>query len=157
MKNKKEIQWRFLLFSIIIVVLVASVGSLFTRDAVNSDWYLDNKPTITPPNYVFPIAWTVIYVLIALSLYLVFVSKKSKDRKILIKWFIINLMFNLLWSVFFFGMRLPLLSFADLLLMLITIVGILTYSWKVDKKVTYIMIPYFLWVSFAGILNYLFI
>ena len=66
-------------------------------------------------------------------------------------------MFNLLWSVFFFGMRLPLLSFADLLLMLITIVGILTYSWKVDKKVTYIMIPYFLWVSFAGILNYLFI
>ena len=157
MKNKKEIQWRFLLFSIIIVVLVASVGSLFTRDAVNSDWYLDNKPTITPPNYVFPIVWTVIYMLIVLSLYLVFVSKKSRDRKILIKWFIINLMFNLLWSVFFFGMRLPLLSFADLLLMLITIVGILTYSWKVDKKVTYIMIPYFLWVSFAGILNYLFI
>ena len=157
MKNKKEVQWRFLLFSIIIVVLVASVGSLFTRDAVNSDWYLDNKPTIAPPNYVFPIAWTVIYVLIALSLYLVFVSKKSKDRKILIKLFIINLMFNLLWSVFFFGMRLPLLSFADLLLMWITIIGILTYSQRVDKKVTYIMIPYFLWVSFAGVLNYLFI
>lgn len=135
-----------LIFSFVFVHLAALFGSLFTS---TGDWYESVKPSITPPSFVFPIVWTILFILISLSLYFALLKRK---KVILI--FGINLIFNALWSYFFFGLHKPLLAFIDLILIWITIF-IMIYSVRKVKISAYMLVPYLIWVSFAGILNYL--
>ena len=147
-KNKPEIRWLKLIFCFIIVYFIAFLGSLFTD---TSGWYESVKPSITPPNIVFPIVWNILFFLIAISLYLILMSRKER-----LIWLIeANLLFNIFWSILFFGLKLPVLAFVDLILLLLSIILIILFSWKIDKRVSYLMLPYFLWIIFAGILNYL--
>ena len=153
---EKRVNWKAVIISAVIVIIILFVGNLFTSGNVNSDWYDSVKPSITPPNYVFPIVWTILYVLIAIALYFVFINKKNERvRKILVSLFVFNLIVNALWSYLFFTLQEPVFAFFDLLLIWISILGVFYYSWKVDRRIGYLILPYFLWVSFAGILNYM--
>lgn len=143
-----------LIICFLIVMLVAFLGSLFTGPNTQTDWYQQIKPAITPPNFVFPIAWTTLFLLIAISLYLAWTSSKDKDDKKKVAWvFGINLVLNILWSLFFFGLRNPLLGFIEIILFWITIWMMIFVTRKINKASMWLLVPYLLWVGFAAILN----
>ncbi len=149
----KKIRWKVLLSSLIIVAIVAYLGSLFTSSNTQSDWYQQIKPSITPPNYIFPIAWTILFIFIAISLYFSWTSSKDKVKIAVV--FSINFLLNILWSIFYFGMRNPSLAFVEIIFLWLSILWLLITTYKVNKKAFYLLLPYLLWVSFASVLNYL--
>ena len=155
MVRKIVVSWKFLIVCLIIVYAVAFVGSLFTSNKVNSEWFNSIKPSITPPNYIFPIVWNILYFLIALSLYFSFMNGNKKER-VKVSWvFGVNLVLNLLWSLFYFGIQNVFLAFVDIILIWLTIIWMMFVTWRIDKKASYLLIPYFIWVSFASVLNWL--
>ena len=94
---KKRVDWKILVLCLVIVYAIAFIGSLFTSQNVNSSWYESIKPGITPPNYVFPIVWNILFFLIAISLYFAWTSSKNKTQRKTVAWiFGINFFLNLL-------------------------------------------------------------
>lgn len=153
---KKKVNWKVLIASLIIVYGVAFIGSIFTSANVDTQWYQSIKPAITPPNYIFPIVWNILFFLIALSLYFSWINAKNKKLKSkIILVFSVNLFLNILWSVFYFGLRSPIIAFFELIFLWVSIIAMIYVTCKIDKRAAYLLIPYLLWVSFAGILNYL--
>lgn len=151
-----KINWKVLIICLVIVYLVAIVGSLFTSPVTDSSWYESIKPSITPPNFVFPIVWNILFFLIALSLYFSWINIKKKEDKNKILWiFGINFILNILWSVLYFGLKNPLLAFFELIFLLASIVLMIIITYRIKKLSAYLLIPYGIWVSFAGVLNYL--
>ena len=150
-----KINYKLFILCIIITYSIAFTGSIFTSGNTNSEWYQSIKPEITPPNFVFPIVWNVLFFLIALSFYFALNKKKQKNKFIIL--FSINLLLNVLWSLFFFELKLTTLAFIDLSLLLIS-TGFLIYKTrKISKISSYLLIPYFAWLFFAGLLNFLII
>lgn len=151
----KKINWKVLIISLLIVYGIALIGGLFTSGNTSGEWYESIKPSITPPNWVFPIVWNILFFLIALSLYFAWINAKKKDKKNIIIVFGINFLLNILWSVLYFGLKTPLYAFIEILIFWISIISMIYVTYKIDKKAAYLLIPYLLWVSFAIILNYL--
>lgn len=149
----QKINWKVLIFCLLIVFGVAFIGGLFTSQNVNSEWYDSIKPDITPPSFVFPIVWNILFFLIALSLYFVWINSKDKKKVILL--FGINFVLNILWSVFYFGLKSPLFAFFVMILLLISILSLILFSKKINKYSFWCLIPYFVWVCFASVLNFL--
>ncbi len=152
---KKRTNWKVLISCIVLVYASALLGSFFSSSNTNTDWYQAIKPAITPPNYIFPIVWNILFLLIAFSLYLAWTSAKKNQKTPLASIFAINLIFNSLWSILFFGIKNPFLAFFDLLAIWVTIIGMIYVTYQIKKKSSYLLWPYLIWVSFAGILNYL--
>jgi len=157
LKNKSKISKKVLTFILcmLFVYLVAAIGSTFTIESVKSDWYKSIKPSITPPDYLFGPVWTVLFFLIGWSLYLCIESDSKKDKGAIIKAFEINLFLNLIWSFLFFYMKNPLFAFIDLLFLWFSILFLILTARKFSKAASWLLVPYLLWVSFAGVLNYL--
>jgi translocator protein len=160
----KKINYKVLIVSLVIVYLVAFLGSLFTSPVTDSDWYEEIKPSITPPGFVFPIVWNILFFMIGLSLYFAWVGVRpssgypklrSKGAKMIALVFGINLVLNILWSVLYFGLKNPMLAFFELIFLEASIIWMIYVSGKVDKKAGWLLVPYALWVGFAGVLNYL--
>ena len=149
-----KINFKVLIVCLIIVYGIAFVGSIFTLGNTDSNWYLENKPDITPPNFVFPIIWNILFFMIALSLYFVWIKSEKKQKKKVALVFGANLFLNILWSFLFFSLQKPFLAFFDLLLLLATIILMISVTWKINRKASYLLVPYFLWVCFAGVLNW---
>jgi translocator protein len=146
-----------LIISIIVVFLFADIANIFSSNNVNSSWYDSVRPSITPPNYIFPIAWTILYLMIAISFSLAYnrLKLKLKQKKMIIGSFLVNILFNSLWTVFYFGMKNLWLAFFDLLLIWLSILQLIILLWNIERKSSYLLIPYLLWVTFAGVLNFL--
>ncbi len=153
---KKRVDWKVLIVSLLIVFAISFVGSLFTSGNTNSSWYLENKPSFTPPSIVFPIVWPLLYFLIALSLYFAWIKAKKNEKIKVATIFGINLIANVLWSYLFFGIKNPLLSFIDIIIILATIVGMIFVAGRIDRKAGWLLVPYLLWVGFAAMLNFAF-
>ncbi len=149
----KKVNWKVLIFSLIIVYFIGFVGSLFT--SIDNGWYESIRPSITPPSFVFPIMWNILFFLIALSLYFAWINSNKKDKKKIIFVFGINLILNALWSLFYFKLQNPLVAFFDLILIWISIIAMFIVTYKIKRTSAYLLIPYLLWVSFAGVLNWL--
>lgn len=139
-------------FSALAVIATAFLGSQFTS---TGEWYESVKPAITPPDYVFPIVWTILFVLIAISMSISISAAQGKLRSRIIALFAINLALNFLWSALFFGMHLPALAFVELILLEISILALIKTAWKASKLASWLLLPYACWVAFAGMLNYL--
>ena len=153
---KKKVNWKVLVFSFLIVFAVAFIGSLFTSSSTNTEWYNSIKPEITPPNWVFPIVWNILFLLIALSLYFVWInSKNKKDKKKIIAVFGINFILNIFWSILYFGLENPFLAFIEIFFLWSSIMLMVYVIYNINRKAGYLLIPYLLWVSFAIVLNYL--
>ncbi len=154
---KKKFNLKILIFCLLIVfVLLGGVGSLFTSKNTNSEWYESIKPDITPPSFVFPIVWNILFLLISISLYIAWINSKTKPQKKKIAIvFGINFALNLLWSILFFGLKLPKLAFAEIILLWLSIGAIFLTTWKIKKLSSWLILPYWLWVAFAGILNWI--
>jgi tryptophan-rich sensory protein len=149
---------KVIIFLICLAVVFSAgfIGSVFTSGNVSGEWYQMNKPQITPPGFIFPIVWNILFFLIALSLFLAWTKAKKKEKKKVTFVFGVNLVLNLLWNVLFFGLRKPGFAFADLILLLVTIILMIFVAGRIDRKAGWLLVPYLLWVTFAGVLNFLF-
>lgn len=137
-----------LLLAVVLCEGAGLVGSIFTFSSVNS-WYITlNKPFFNPPAWIFGPVWTILYLMMGISLYLAWNTKK-----ISLKWFWIQLILNSLWSILFFGLRNPPLAFLEIILLWIAILLTIKSFWKYNKMASYLLFPYLFWVSFASILN----
>jgi translocator protein len=156
MKEKKKINWKLLIICFVLTYGIGLVGSIFTYPNVHSAWYTAIKPDITPPNSIFPIAWNILFFMIAVSLYAALRSTKDSVIKSNI-WtvFGINFILNALWSFFYFGLRNPPLAFGEIIFLEISIFAMISVLWKVNKISVWLLVPYSLWIGFAAILNYL--
>ena len=137
-----------LIFSIGICLGAGVLGSFFTISSIPT-WYVTlNKPFFSPPNWVFGPVWTMLYILMGYSLYLVWKKKKVPS----IFW--IQLILNASWSIIFFGMKSPSLALINIAVLWIAIVLTIKSFYKINKLAAYLLYPYLAWVSFASILNY---
>jgi len=154
--NKKGKRFLIFIACLIIVYLVAGIGSIFTTAETKGDWYNSVRPAITPPNWVFPIVWNILFFLIALSLYFSWINAKNIAIRKKISWaFGINFALNVLWSVLYFGMHNPLLALFDIILLALSIIFMMKVSWKISRLASWLLLPYLLWVCFASVLNFL--
>ena len=117
-------------------------------------WYdILIKPPLVPPDYIFIIVWSVLYILMAMS-FVIILTKKYKAKKIAIVIFIVQFLLNIIWSPLFFGINRIDLAFVDIILLWISILFMFFVFYKNSKIAAFLQIPYFLWVSFAVYLNF---
>lgn len=153
MKNKFNFKI-FIICLLIVFILLGGIGSLFTSPNTSTEWYQNIKPSITPPNWVFPIVWNILFILISFSLYFAWTNSKNKKQKNkIILVFGINFILNILWSVLFFGLKLTTLAFIEIILLWFSIIAMIFVTRKINKISSWLLIPYLLWVGFAGIIN----
>jgi len=133
--------------------LVAALGGIVTAPAVGS-WYHElSKPEWTPPDWVFGPVWTALYAMMAVAASVVWVSRDCDDVCCPLSAFGVQLMLNLTWSICFFGLRNPLLGFLDISLLWLMVGVTMAEFFLVSRLAGWLMVPYFLWVTFAGALN----
>jgi benzodiazapine receptor len=148
-----EINWFLLIGLIVACNLIGSIGALWT--ASDGEWYQNiTKPSFNPPSWVFGPVWTLLFTLMGVALYLVWISPSSSVRTIALVLFGVQFVFNVLWSYLFFGSNNPLWALIEIFILLVFIVATGVYFYWVNKFAGYLLIPYFLWVSFASFLNY---
>lgn len=144
-----------LIAAILICQLAGIIGSIFTAPAI-SGWYATiEKPLFNPPNWLFAPVWTTLFLLMGLSLFLVW-EKGLGEKKVKLAVFVfgIQLVLNVLWSFFFFGLQSPFLAFIIILLLWLAILATMVLFYGISKKAGFLLVPYWLWVSFAAFLNY---
>jgi len=146
--------YKRLIISLLIPQLAGIIGSIFTVSSIR-EWYsLLEKPSFNPPNWIFGPAWTILYLLMGISIYLVWQRvKENKNNKKVMFIFWIHLFLNTIWSIIFFGFQNVGLAFINIVVIWFFIVLLMILFWKIDRRATYLLIPYLLWVSFASILN----
>ncbi len=135
-------------------LIIGAFGSYFTMASI-SGWYVTlAKPWFTPPNWLFGPAWTILYILMGISLWLVIKDgiREQPIRKGIIL-FLVQLLVNLLWSVIFFGMRSPLGGLVTILILIALIVMTIRQFRIVSTRAAYLLVPYLCWTAFATILN----
>jgi len=139
------------LLSLVLCFSTAYFGSTVTTPSIGNWYQLINKPFFNPPNWIFAPVWTLLFFLMAISLYLISINQKKNIKSILL--FISQLIFNFLWSYSFFFLHNPLLAFIDILILIVLV--FLTYKEfsKINKTSGLLLIPYLAWISFASILN----
>jgi benzodiazapine receptor len=143
-----------LIVSIVVCQLAGGLGAIFTTPSIPT-WYASlNKPPFNPPNWVFFPVWTTLYTLMGIAAFLVW--RKGLDQRrvrVALGLFGIQLILNLAWTVIFFGLfSLFGAVIAIVFLWIAILVNIVTF-WRISKPAGALLIPYIMWVSFAGILN----
>ncbi len=141
--------------SILVCLAAGAVGTVFTVSAIPT-WYAAlNKPVFSPPNYLFAPVWTVLYILMGISFYLIWKKGiKSRKNREAIFLFGTQLVLNTVWSPVFFGAKNILLALIIIIAMWFYIVKTIVAFRKVDKTAALLLYPYIAWVSFATVLNF---
>ena len=143
-----------LIISLAVPQVVGLTGALATASGVR-DWYPAlAKPGFTPPGWVFGPAWTLLYLLMGIALWLVWREADRGDnvRPALVA-FAVQLALNALWSFVFFGLRMPGAALAEIILLWGAILLTIVQFRKVSRLAALLLVPYWLWVSFAAVLN----
>lgn len=141
--------------SILTALGVGGLSALITSG--NMDLYSEiNTPPFAPPPILFPIVWSILYILMGISAAIIWNTESvmKSERRSAIYTYALSLFFNFLWSIIFFNMRAFLFAFVWLLALLFLIVRTITKYRKISPLAAYLQIPYLLWVGFAGVLNF---
>lgn len=134
-------------------LIVGFISGIATADSVDG-WYATIvKPSFNPPNLIFPIVWTLLYLLMGMSLFIVLQTPRSKPRKGAVTAFAIQLALNFLWSFVFFYFHQIGLSLVNIILLWLAILWMIYSFSRLSKFAAYLQVPYLLWVSFASVLN----
>jgi len=142
-----------LVVSLVIPFMAGAIGNLATLPNIPT-WYADlEKPLFNPPNFVFGPVWTILYVLMGISLYLVWTSKAAKGKTAAYIAFAAQLVLNTVWSLVFFGLHSPELGILVILLLIGAIVTTIITFYRFSKLAAYLQAPYLLWVCFATYLT----
>lgn len=146
-----KIQWKTLIICLIIPLAVGIISAFLTRNNMET-FDLINKPFLALPSWLFPVVWTILYILMGIASYLVFISEKPNKTALTV--YGLQLIFNFFWSIIFFNLELYLFAFIWLVLLWLLVIKTTILFYQISKLAGYLMIPYLLWVTFAGYLNF---
>lgn len=148
-----KINKKAFIIAIAIPLLVGAVSAFISSNSMEQFGQL-NKPPLAPPGFLFPIVWTILYTLMGIASYLVFSSnQKQEDINDALTVYALQLAVNFFWSIFFFNLEWYLFSFFWLILLWVLILYTILLFYQISKPAAYLMVPYLLWVTFAGYLN----
>lgn len=143
--------WSKLITSILICQGAGMVSSIFLRDPVGL-WYNSlNKPIFNPPDYVFGPVWTVLFLLMGVSLYIIW-NQPELDKKA-IGVFGAQLILNMGWTFLFFGLKSPLAAFVEIIVLWLAILATILMFYRISNAAGWLLVPYIIWVTFAAVLN----
>ena len=146
--------WK-LIVSICVCEGIGIISGLMTSNEINTWFTTINKPIWNPPGFLFAPVWTILYLLMAIGIWLVWKTDFTNTSKSnAINFFIFQLGLNFLWSIFFFKLHSPALALLDIILLFISIIITMFHFSKVSKNATWLLLPYLCWVGFATFLNY---
>jgi tryptophan-rich sensory protein len=111
-----------------------------------------NKPPLAPPKWLFPVVWTILYIMMGIASYFLYKADSEEGREALVLYGI-QLFFNFWWSIIFFNLKAYWFAAIWLFTMWIIILILLIKSYKIDKRAFWLLLPYFLWTTFAFYLN----
>ncbi len=143
------------IYSILIALGVGGLSALFTSG--NMDIYKEIvKPPLSPPSILFPIVWTILFTLMGVSAAMIYntISAPKLERDSALFTYGISLVFNFFWSLIFFNLQMYFFAFLWLLALLYFIIKTIIKYYKIDKTAALLQIPYLVWVTFAGYLNF---
>ena len=141
-----------LIICLAIPLVVGGLSALLSGGMDNFDTLI--KPPLSPPGWLFPVVWTILYLMMGFASFLVYTANAptyKKNSALLV--YGIQLFFNFLWSIIFFRFEAYLFAFIWLVVMWVLILITLVRFWEIRKSAGYLLIPYFVWVAFAGYLN----
>jgi len=163
---KKKFKINYVIIPLVTVV-VAVVGSFFSSSGM--EWYKNElvKPQLTPPNWLFPIAWTTIFLLTMISAFIVWNSGQAEKRFLLVfkkkvedtflslimGLFIANAVLNVCWSLLFFTLRFTYAAFLEMMVLEATVLALIVLIYKRSKAASALLLPYAVWVAFATYLT----
>jgi len=143
-----------LVVSLVACQCAGLIGSIFTTPAIPT-WYATlEKPSFSPPNWLFAPAWVTLYLLMGVAAFLIWrrgLGQKGVRAALIV--FLVQLVLNALWSVVFFGLQLPLWGMVVILALWVAILLTILRFFKLSTAAGSLMLPYILWVSFAAVLN----
>lgn len=146
------IKWKKLLVCLAIPLGVGGLSALLTSG--NMQLFEEiNKPPFSPPGWLFPVVWTILYALMGVSLYLVAETITRKNLQPALIAFAVQLLLNFFWSIIFFNARAYLFAFIWLILLWVAIIANIYLFYGINKNAAKLLIPYLVWVTFAGYLN----
>ena len=150
-----KFNYKRLIISLALPQLAGVVGSVFTVSAIPT-WYEGlAKPALNPPSWVFGPAWTTLYLLMGIAAFLVWrMGWERKDVRAALGIFGVQLFLNAIWSIIFFGLKNPGWAFVEIIFLWLAIVATIIAFSKISRLAVWLLVPYILWVSFAGYLNY---
>jgi len=142
------------LFASLLPLIFGYLGSLLTAPKIDGWYKLLNKPFFNPPNWIFAPVWTVLFILMGVSIYLILKKSASHYRRSAIFIFYLQLFLNLIWSFLFFYLGCIDLAFFEIIVLTFAIITSIVYFWRLSRLSAYLLFPYLIWVLFASILNY---
>ena len=144
-----------LFFAVLICQTVGITSGLLTQTENNNWFNTISKPDCNPPSYLFAPVWTILYLLMGISLWIVWKSNTMEPHKTRAMYlFGVQLFLNFWWTILFFKFHSPALAFVDIILMIITITLTIFAFAPISKKAAWLLVPYISWVCFAAILNF---
>ena len=156
--SKSELRMSFLRYAVITVPAVLLVGTLsgYLSNSGNSNPWFEalRKPGFMPPGWVFGAAWTILYILIGLSLAMLLHAKGAEKRERALVLFGLSLLLNFAWSPIFFGMHKVTLGLSLIAAMIVCTIGLIFALWKIRIVAALLLYPYLGWLMFASALNY---
>ncbi len=148
-----KIQWKKLLIAVAVPLGVGILAGLITAEGTETFANL-RKPFLTPRAWLFPVVWTILYVIMGIASYRVWTSVTTYEkRREALGVYAIQLLFNFLWSIIFFNLQEYLFAFVWLVALWLFILATKQRFEKIDATAGYLLIPYLIWVAFAGYLN----
>lgn len=146
---------KFLSYAIPVAICFALgfIASQLQQDAVQNWYPYLNKPALTPPNWAFPMAWSIIYLLSGISAGLIWNTSIGRERKSILTLWVVQLFFNFTWSIMFFTMQNPLLGFINIILLDALVIWYIIRTWPVNRAASIMFWPYVLWLCLATYLN----
>ena len=140
------------IFSILLALTVGGLSALAIANNMNV-YDKINAPPLSPPGWLFPVVWTILFILMGISSAIIFTSKsKQKDDALFI--YAVSLVLNFSWSIFFFNILSFIVSFIILVALWLSIIITIIKYYKINKLAAWLQLPYLLWVTFAGYLNF---
>lgn len=150
--RQKYVQSSLFIF-ILLCLAVENFASYWTNQTV-STWYPElQKPSWNPPGWVFGPVWTILYLMIAISGWLIYKAESSHQRSIALALYGGQLILNFIWSFFFFSLKSPISGLIDIILLSLLIILTIINAWPVRQLAAMLLIPYLIWVLYATTLN----
>ena len=146
--------WKVYAFWIALTEGVGALAGWLTREGIAHYSQTVIQPPLSPPAFLFPIVWTILYALMGIGAARVYLTPASNARSRGLLLFLIQLAFNFLWSIVFFNLRAYGFAFFWLIALWLLILWMTASFYQVDKTAALLQIPYLLWVAFAGYLNF---
>jgi len=146
---------RIALFTVPAVVLLGTVSSMLSNSGYSNAWFRSlDLPDFMPPGWAFPVAWTILYIMLGLSFAMLLHARGAPRRGRLIGLFLVQLAVNLAWSPVFFGMHKVSLGLYLVGAMIALTVALIVLLWPVRRAAALLLLPYLAWLGFAAALNY---